>query len=103
MQGALNFDLTVRNGAIQLDSVRLFPNGKLAIENSVTSDFERRSYYEGPDINTYDEALIEKFYQYLEERGITNEFAEFIDSFSILKERRDYRDWLRTAGKFLEL
>ena len=45
---------------------------------------------------------MEKFYKYLEEQGVDEEFAGFLDAFSTLKERRDYADFLRATGKFLD-
>lgn len=102
-KGALSFDCLYRQTGFTIDSVRFFPNTRVAIENNATADYERRTLYGGPEISSYDEALQEKFFQYLEERGVDEEFAQFCDTFAVLKERRDYSDFLRATGKFLEL
>lgn len=101
-KGALAFDCVYRQAQVQIQSCKFYPDSKTAMEDSAVAEHNRRSLYDGPDLQAYDEAFLEKFYAYLEERGINDEFGEFIDTFAVLKERRDYADWLRSVGKFLD-
>ncbi len=84
-------------------ATKFYGDSKLAIEDSAAADYARRAVYDGPDLQQYDEAALEKFYKYLEEQGVDDEFAAFLDAFATLKERRDYADWLRSVGKFLDV
>ena len=81
---------------------KFYHDSKLATDDSAAADHQRRAIYDGPDLQSYDEAALEKFYKYLEEQGVDEEFAGFLDAFSTLKERRDYADFLRATGKFLD-
>jgi complement component 1 Q subcomponent-binding protein len=103
-KGTLSFDCVYRTGdrVMQIQSTKFFPDSKVAVEDSAPADHSRRCVYDGPDLQQYDEAALEKFYQYLEEQGVDDDFAAFLDAFSTLKERRDYADYLRTVGKFLD-
>ncbi len=46
--------------------------------------------------------FLAQFYKYLEEHGVDDEHAAFLDAFATLKERRNYADWLKSVGKFLD-
>ena len=139
-QGALNIDCVYKASErlMQIQGAKFFPDPKLALADTADADHGRANFYDGPDMQQYDEAALEKvgtlrfcccccccccccwidssiiryvvfstpswaqFYKYLEEHGVNDEFAGFLDAFATLKERRNYADWLKSVGKFLD-
>eukprot|EP00455_Lapot_gusevi_P018294 TRINITY_DN1995_c0_g1_i1.p1 TRINITY_DN1995_c0_g1~~TRINITY_DN1995_c0_g1_i1.p1 ORF type:complete len:282 (+),score=118.10 TRINITY_DN1995_c0_g1_i1:54-848(+) len=101
-KGAIEFDCLSREGQLLLQSCKFYPEAKMALEQSADSEYRRAEVYDGPALNNLDEEIIERFYEFLEERGIDNEFANFVQAFSRVKERRDNAEWLKFVGKFVD-
>jgi hypothetical protein len=84
----LNCDLEIRRVLFQSPS-----------DGSV--DDEGNTFYRGPTFDALDPDLQDSFYGYLEERGINEEFLDYVQSLSEDKEIREYRAWLDKVAKFV--
>lgn len=84
----LNCDLEIRRVLFQSPS-----------DGSV--DDEGNTFYRGPTFDALDPDLQDSFYGYLEERGINEEFLDYVQSLSEDKEIREYRAWLDKLAKFV--
>ncbi|GEQ69014.1 hypothetical protein JCM33374_g2684 [Metschnikowia sp. JCM 33374] len=57
--------------------------------------------YQGPQFSNLDESLQLAMENYLEEKGINEQLADFIFAYSEVKEEASYRDLLANVSKFL--
>ncbi|KAG7192669.1 Mitochondrial acidic protein mam33 [Scheffersomyces spartinae] len=74
---------------------------KFVTENVAKGEFIDKFQYQGPRFSDLDESLQVAFEEYLEERGINEELAEFVISYSEVKEEKEYRNWLGEVNNFL--
>lgn len=58
--------------------------------------------YRGPIFENLDPELQERFYDYLEERGVTENLVRYVHALVFDKEQREYVRWLGRVKKFLE-
>ena len=67
-----------------------------------TSRLERQSnHYQGPDLDSMDETLLENLEQYFESLGINEETIAAIEDFSIDSEHPHYVAWLEDLRTFI--
>jgi hypothetical protein len=59
------------------------------------------SFYTGPVFEELDEELQKEFKSYLEERGINEDFGEFLRHLLYDKEQREYMNWLKKVHDFV--
>jgi hypothetical protein len=59
-------------------------------------------YYPGPTLESLDPSLKTAIIDYMEELGVNNELAEFIDLMALDKDQILYTKWLESTKKFLE-
>lgn len=65
-------------------------------------EFIDKFQYQGPRFSDLDESLQAAFENYLDAKGINEDLAEFIISYSEYKEEMEYRNWLSAITKYLE-
>lgn len=95
-------DITRENEGLQFECVA---SSNLTVErvrflSDFSADDERDSAYFGPNFADLELDLQEKFYDYLAERKIDDELAQFITQFADLKEQREYLAFLERAESF---
>ena len=64
-------------------------------------EFIDKFKYQGPRFSDLDESVQTEFENYLAAKGIDDELADFIISYSEFKEENEYRSWLSSLTKFL--
>lgn len=62
--------------------------------------FKRDRHYRGPYIGELDEEFVDEILNYLDERGINNSFAEFMQAQWHWLEQVEYEEWLRMLMAF---
>lgn len=58
--------------------------------------------YSGPNFEDLEETVQDKFYEYLEERGINSDLANYIVEAHLDKEQREYTNWLEKVATFVK-
>ncbi|KAF0745554.1 hypothetical protein Ae201684_000010 [Aphanomyces euteiches] len=94
--------ISKQNEALVFDCVAssvLTVEGVLHTENM---DELNESDYEGPRFGDLEEDVQEAFADYLNERHINDDLANFITQFADLKEQKEYVTFLEGAQKFTE-
>lgn len=99
--GALNIDATAQDGAITVDNMFYYEDGKLAHAASAEVAHARGDVYPGPPFGNLDEDLQILMERYLEERGITQALAVFAPDYIDVKEQREYLRWLNNVKGFV--
>ncbi|CCD22399.1 Mam33p NDAI_0A02410 [Naumovozyma dairenensis CBS 421] len=101
---ALSFELllNLQEGSFYVDSVTPFKSSKQALDESAEAEISRELVYHGPPFSNLDEELQESLESYLESRGITEELAAFIGSYSEFKENNEYVSWLENMDTFFK-
>lgn len=130
--GALNFTVTVtkggNNGGLRFDLIAGDPLMEEPSETPRMITIDKIVYYNtaedmaqadtapsrpgetstgtrtgvAPQFDELAEELQESFYGYLEQNGITNEFAEFLMMYADLKEQKEYVGWLDGIATFVK-
>ncbi|KAF9873497.1 hypothetical protein CkaCkLH20_08956 [Colletotrichum karsti] len=99
--GALNIDATAQDGAITVENMFYYEDGKLAHAGSADLAHARGNVYPGPAFGSLDEDLQILMERYLEERGITQALAVFAPDYIDVKEQREYLRWLNNVKGFV--
>ncbi|KAK1451392.1 hypothetical protein CMEL01_05966 [Colletotrichum melonis] len=99
--GALNIDATAQDGAIVVDNMFYYEDGKLAHASNAEVAHARSDIYPGPPFGSLDEDLQILMERYLEERGITQALAVFAPDYIDVKEQREYVRWLSNVKGFV--
>jgi complement component 1 Q subcomponent-binding protein len=100
-KGAVTIDTVAQDGAIVIESVLYYKDGKLATEQSAEADWQRRGLYIGPQFAELDEGVQSLFDRYLEERGINTALANFLPDYVEYKEQKEYSQWLQSVKNFV--
>lgn len=58
--------------------------------------------YQGPELDSLDEALVEKLHEYFEGLGIDEEVVSFVADYSIHAEHPHYVKWLEELRTFIK-
>jgi complement component 1 Q subcomponent-binding protein, mitochondrial len=58
--------------------------------------------YSGPNFEDLEESVQDKFHDYLEERGINADLANYIIEAHLDKEQREYTSWLECVAHFVK-
>jgi complement component 1 Q subcomponent-binding protein, mitochondrial len=56
--------------------------------------------YEGPGIFELEEPFADPLFSFLEERGLSDDFAEFVALYAYHTEQREYINWLNKLSTF---
>uniref|UniRef100_K3WAS0 Mitochondrial glyco protein n=1 Tax=Globisporangium ultimum (strain ATCC 200006 / CBS 805.95 / DAOM BR144) TaxID=431595 RepID=K3WAS0_GLOUD len=97
-------DVTRDNQGLQFECVA---SSNLTVERvRFLSDFsanaEKDNLYFGPNFADMELDVQEKFYDYLAERKIDDDLAQFITQYADLKEQREYLSFLESAETFIK-
>jgi complement component 1 Q subcomponent-binding protein len=98
--GALEITASAQDSTFFIDNVSYLKDAQLAKDDTAQGDWARRGAYGGPVFADMDENLIEVFHQFIQERGFTEELAEFIPSYTVYKEQQEYVKWLENMANF---
>ena len=83
---SLFFKCLAFDGATLVDDVKVV---------NVAEHADDENHYNGPKFEDLDEEVQEGIKSYLHQRGVNDKTAEFIQSFSAVKEQGDYTDFLK--------
>ncbi|SCV99876.1 LAFE_0B04456g1_1 [Lachancea fermentati] len=99
---AVSFELlmNLQEGTFYVDSVTPYSDAAAALNESAEAEVARELVYHGPPFSNLDEELQESLEVYLESRGITDELASFIGTYSEFKENTEYIQWLKNMKSF---
>ncbi|EDK46885.1 Mitochondrial acidic protein mam33 [Lodderomyces elongisporus] len=100
----LFFSLLLQNteSSIMIDFINVQKDVKQFIKNvQEQNEFVDKFNYQGPKFAELDESLQTEFENYLLEKGVNNDLADFIVAYSDVKEEDEYRLWINEIGKFL--
>jgi hypothetical protein len=95
--GALDFALTSIDGELLLDSMSIHSNmadADVAFTRTVAAGRQRDGMYRGPYINELDDDFTDEILNYLDDRGVHNAFAEFVQMQAHYTEQEEYEHWL---------
>ncbi|KAF1318542.1 Mitochondrial glyco protein, partial [Globisporangium splendens] len=97
-------DVTRDNKGLQFECVA---SSNLTVErvrflNDFSADAEKDNLYFGPNFADMELDVQEKFYDYLAERKIDDDLAQFITQYADLKEQREYLSFLESAKAFIK-
>ncbi|CAR21227.1 Mam33p [Lachancea thermotolerans CBS 6340] len=101
-QSAVSFELlmNLQEGTFFVDSATPYSSAKAALDETAESEVSRELVYHGPPFSNLDEELQESLEAYLESRGINEELATFIGTYSEFKENKEYINWLKNMKTF---
>lgn len=100
--GALDISVTAQDGAFFIESVAFSPSSSLVSDQTAEGDWQRRGRFGGPVFGDLDDSLQELFHNYLEERGLDEQLANFIPQYVEHKEQQEYMRWLKSVAKFVK-
>lgn len=100
--GGLQFEVTIENGAVFIDSALYFKDSALVNADSSAAEWARESLYGGPVFSELDENLQDLFHQYLEERGCDASLGKFLELYLDHKEQKEYMNWLAEVQTFVK-
>lgn len=100
--GALQVEAIAQDGMIVIDNVFYHRTARLATEDSVEADWERRGSYGGPPFGNLDEDLQVIMERFLDERGINTALALFVPDYIDYKEQKEYIRWLKNVADFVQ-
>jgi len=100
--GALQVEAIAQDGMIVIDNVFYHQTARLATEDSVEADWERRGSYGGPPFGNLDEDLQVIMERFLDERGINTALALFVPDYIDYKEQKEYVRWLKNVADFVQ-
>jgi complement component 1 Q subcomponent-binding protein len=101
-KGALTIEAVTQEGALVVDNISYYADGKLATELTADADWKRRGLYIGPQFDHLDATVQEEFERYLEERGIGANIAVFVPDYAEYKEQKEYVKWLENVKSFVD-
>lgn len=103
-KSTLSFELlmNIQEGSFYVDSITPFETAELALADSADAESKRDAVYHGPPFSNLDEQLQESLEVYLESRGINEDLAGFIGTYSEFKENNEYVNWLKKMKGFFE-
>lgn len=99
-----NLFLQGSESSFMIDFVNFQSNVSSFVNDSILpkGEFIDKFKYQGPRFSDLDESLQTSFENYLDAKGIDNNLAEFILSFSEYKEEKEYRKWLTDISSYLK-
>jgi hypothetical protein len=97
---ALDFTLSAIDGELVLDGIAFLNDPALARDMSAEGMGKKDKKYAGPAVPELNDELVDSFIAYLEERGVDDSFAEFIEAYSFWMEQQEYEAWLGQVADF---
>lgn len=97
----MEMELSVENDEFFIDNVNFSKDSKLITNQDAESEMKLSHSYTGPTFSELDEELQGSFHEFLQERGFTKQFAQFIPSYVEFKEQNEYVRWLDNLNGFV--
>ncbi|GME73167.1 unnamed protein product [[Candida] boidinii] len=99
---AVGFDLVmgVSTNQFSVSGIANFDSARLALSDNAEDAAKRDLKYSGPPFGNLAEELQEGISNYLYNKGIDDQLAEFILAYSSVKENDEYINWLEKMSKF---
>ena len=94
------YAVTTGESGIYIEDVEFSADSKMVTAEDSVSDFQRKSRYLGPRFDELDEELQVSFGEFLEQRGLNDEFCNFAQEFAEWKEQNEYSRWLNNVKAF---
>lgn len=96
-------NLSVVGGELVVDQIRMLDgpvgeNDALNFHREIGDKFAVS--YEGPGIFELEEPFADPLFSFLEERGLSDDFAEFVALYAYHTEQREYINWLQKLATF---
>jgi hypothetical protein len=102
--GGLEFTLTFIDNELVVDGMCVHTKPEhLAAAKTLSRQAKTQrelQMYRGPFMNELDEQLSDEIFEYLEERGINNTFAEYMLAQAHFLEQEEYLNWLELLKTF---
>lgn len=97
---------TLQVGAFVVDHVRihrvtLYETSKAPTPDQIFGGYDESPVYAGPAFDELDETLQNAFYNYIQELGISDDFATKLADYCSAKEQNEYVTWLKSIKNFL--
>lgn len=92
-------EAAIVNGSVEINSMQFSDDVNALYEGYLHG--KPSDEYVGPDFETLDERLQTELRTYLENLGINDELASFVDVISVDKDQRLYSKWLNDVKNFL--
>jgi complement component 1 Q subcomponent-binding protein len=100
--GTLTFyAVTSGESGIYIEDVEFSNDSKMVTAEDNVSEFQRKSRYLGPRFDDLDEELQFSFSEFLEERGLNENFCNFAQDYAEWKEQNEYKRWLNNVKSFV--
>jgi len=93
---------SAEDGSFEIETISFLPKESLLDAQSLKEASEANSLYAGPSVSDLDPELQQMLQQYLEERGIDEELAEFLPEYVDFKEQKEYVKWLEDLENFVK-
>lgn len=100
----LNLFLQGSESSFMIDFVNHQSDVSSFLQNDILAkgEFINKFKYQGPRFSDLDESVQTGFETYLDSKGVNDNLAEFIISFSEFKEEKEYRKWLSDLSSYLK-
>jgi hypothetical protein len=103
-EGGLEFTLTFIDNEVVIDGMCVHTKpeqlASAKLQSRRAKERLRQAMYRGPYINELDEELTSEIFEYLEERGVNNAFAEYMLNQAYSLEQEEYQNWLELLKVF---
>ena len=93
-KGALRIETLIQDGQVVIERFSYFSKPELADAQTAELEWSNRNLHTGPPFGNLDEDLQLLMDRYLEERGLSTEFALWVPEYIDFKEQREYIKWL---------
>ena len=96
--GAMQIHAYTDDGLIKIRHISHYPSAQVATASTTEAAKEAAILYTGPPFENLDSELCAILEQYIEERGVNVELAQFVPEYVDYKEQREYVQWLQSKS-----
>lgn len=100
--GSLEISAAVEEGSFFVEHVSFTSSPKLLHDQTAEGEWQRRGFFGGPSFANLEESVQRDFHDFLADRGINEDFADFLQQYLEFKEQKEYKIWLKNVSKFLK-
>lgn len=94
IKSCVSMEVTFQSDNVYFDKVQV--HSRELEEGETDADL-----YSGPNYDSLDPALQEALAAYVTELGVSHDLFRFIEAYAVIKEQREYTDWLTRFKNFL--
>lgn len=98
--GGFLIEAVVVDSVVQINQIHIAENVHEYHAKFLTGKIDP-DFYQGPDFSTLDDHLQNSFYEFINELGVTEECANFIETSAVDKDQQLYINWLKTTKNVL--